>query len=1441
MESPCTMDEYCERDRPPPARFVDIAAGRTHTCGLLADGRVQCWGNLPSEYGYTGTASSRAWSSFVAIDAHDYTCGLRVDRSIFCWDEERHYPRSPSAGWRQPRPYENGNYTELAVTASQVCALDVDGRVECWPIYHWGEPLMAAPPPRLGNLAFASIDAGAGHVCGLHHDGAIYCWGSNAADQLNAPAGTSWTQIAAGAGHTCALDVSGKAACWGDNSFGQSAPPQLTRFSTLSAGELHTCGLRPDGTAECWGSDIDGQATPPSGGVFTELSAGAHHTCGLTATGEPLCWGLDAYGQSTPPPALERFTRLFTDWWGGQGSTTCGLRHDGVAQCWGPEWNPTLPMGDGTRFADIVAGRELACGLLLDGRATCWRYFPERAVPNVTAVVADVPGELRFTALMLLGHRACGLTNEGRIRCWGARRDTDGRDLPPPPVGEHVAVAAKGSYACALAQGGIVNCWSNREVLPADLTRLSLTELGTTSIGEHFDAGQTASAAYRSLTLGNAGWRGPDGWERARMHGCALHRHQTVTCWGADDFGQASPPSGVRFSSIAAGSRHTCGITVEGDVRCWGANDVGQSRAPPDELFSDLYAEGDGTCGLRDTGEVICWGDSQFSAPAQLVPFIVNLPEQHFTDITALDRLGIFEGTECSTQQLCTDAPLTRATMAVWLDRLLAYETPSTAAKNAAPIQLDDVPTEFWWADHAQRLLGLGVITPCDAAAQLFCPGDHVVRTELEQALVRAAQIRVRDHLGTVAEAAIADVSAVIAADVESTCIDRRVGMCRETVVTRGQAATVFNRFREHVSRRALPEFTSVSADGGGGCGRRSDGTVECWGYDGTGEAFVGSGDRVLDVFYDGYYWCGTSVSRERTCHGWDGYARSHVREALTIPSHTEIAFGSVYACGVEPDGAVTCVGGLPSDGSEDPWENASPSEPVIDVDRHEYVQGYRHFWTFKSPTGRFSRVAVGFLHRCALKTDGTAVCWGKNKFGEAVPPPSERFSHLALGTSHSCGLRPDGSVTCWGYDADGRSSPPSMRLVTPAAKTGPAAGMLGSVRAVPFRLTTIAASDASTCGITLDGLVSCWGTSRSRRPTLEADESWNPAELVVAPPTDIEGRVFTSISATDGYFCAASADGYDRCWGTHRFRRSPDADASFIDVSVNTAYGTTCGRRTDSTVQCWNSWRWDPRTSPTAAEGLESITTASTYACGRSSDGVQSCWTLNPDYVVPAGAVAGDFVQLSDSGYHTCTLGSERAVECWGRDDAGEAISPPEGSFVQISAGALHDYTAGDAGYRAHTCGVRRDGSVECWGDNGFGQSTPPSGKDFVKVAASGVHACGLRRSGNIECWGQELLRGGPLRPTGQYADVVVGAGGGFDHEADDGTIWHSKHVCGLRVDGVVECWGDAYRPNKPYNRHEPDYRSRFTSISSGDSHVCGVRTDGAIECWGQPAFIAY
>ena len=41
------------------------------------------------------------------------------------------------------------------------------------------------------------------------------------------------------------------------------------------------------------------------------------------------------------------------------------------------------------------------------------------------------------------------------------------------------------------------------------------------------------------------------------------------------------------------------------------------------------------------------------------------------------------------------------------------------------------------------------------------------------------------------------------------------------------------------------------------------------------------------------------------------------------------------------------------------------------------------------------------------------------------------------------------------------------------------------------------------------------------------------------------------------------------------------------------------------------------------------------------------------------------------------------------------------------------------------HTCGLKTDGSVACWGDDSEGQSTPPDGS-FVSVSAGWDHSCG-------------------------------------------------------------------------------------------------------------------
>jgi hypothetical protein len=52
-----------------------------------------------------------------------------------------------------------------------------------------------------------------------------------------------------------------------------------------------------------------------------------------------------------------------------------------------------------------------------------------------------------------------------------------------------------------------------------------------------------------------------------------------VECWGRDNYGQASPPSGT-FATVSAGESYTCGVTTSGSVECWGKDNYGQASPP---------------------------------------------------------------------------------------------------------------------------------------------------------------------------------------------------------------------------------------------------------------------------------------------------------------------------------------------------------------------------------------------------------------------------------------------------------------------------------------------------------------------------------------------------------------------------------------------------------------------------------------------------------------------------------------------------------------------------------------------------------------------------------------------------------------------------------------------------------------------------------------------
>ena len=69
--------------------------------------------------------------------------------------------------------------------------------------------------------------------------------------------------------------------------------------------------------------------------------------------------------------------------------------------------------------------------------------------------------------------------------------------------------------------------------------------------------------------------------------------------------------------------------------------------------------------------------------------------------------------------------------------------------------------------------------------------------------------------------------------------------------------------------------------------------------------------------------------------------------------------------------------------------------------------------------------ISSGEYHTCALRHDGTPVCWGGDWNGQSSPPEGERFAAISSGLIHTCGLRHDRTVVCWGWLDFGQARPP--------------------------------------------------------------------------------------------------------------------------------------------------------------------------------------------------------------------------------------------------------------------------------------------------------------------------------------------------------------------------------------------------------------------------------
>lgn len=323
-----------------------------HACVLVGQS-IQCWGL--NQYGQIGDGTGQDKSIPTSIFTNtaqavyaggNHTCAVLQDNSVQCWgrDFTGVYPPITSA-----LPISLGGFNDtiskMVLGSSHACALYATGAVNCWGNGYYGQlgngssgsgVSSSVPIAPIGlESSVMDIASGSTYSCAVLADHSVKCWGGNYYGALGLEGITSSPtptlvsgitnaiQIDSTFWHTCATLSNGGVKCWGYNNAGQLGDGSLANKNTpvdvvglsqnalhVSAGNFHTCALMADGNVQCWGNNTKGElgnGTTTSSlspitviGVpegFTKIETGNYLSCGITTLGAVKCWGGRTSGQ----------------------------------------------------------------------------------------------------------------------------------------------------------------------------------------------------------------------------------------------------------------------------------------------------------------------------------------------------------------------------------------------------------------------------------------------------------------------------------------------------------------------------------------------------------------------------------------------------------------------------------------------------------------------------------------------------------------------------------------------------------------------------------------------------------------------------------------------------------------------------------------------------------------------------------------------------------------------------------------------------------------------------------------------------------------------------------------------------------------------------------------------------------------------------------------
>lgn len=717
---------------------------------------------------------------------------------------------------------------------------------------------------------------------------------------------------------------------------------------------------------------------------------------------------------------------------------------------------------------------------------------------------------------------------------------------------------------------------------------------------------------------------------------------------------------------------------------------------PPEPSIDDvpyavhIAAGGNHTCEIRDS-HLSCWGNNDHGQLGEASAVATGVPTEVSSDADFVDGWTWVAAGQSHT------CGINKARVVCWGDNAVGQVLPGASANDLRPT-LVALPAP------ALRVYAHGRMTcAITTAFEAYCWGDLIDRVATEATRFAAPKTFTQFAIGGSHACAIEDGG----------------GGTPGPAWCWGKNDHVQLGFDDHVDRdfNAPVQATngqllrSIAAVGQATCAVTTARELACWGSPSSGHLGADVTDDTSYLVVDnGHPWSRVAMGDNHLC---------------------AVAGGDVYCYGDDRDGAL-------GDGKFD--DHRELGAALAGVETTTEITASDHY-------------------SCALAVDQKTVhCWGSNESGElgtgvvatkVVPslavmaPGGEQIEHVISGSAHSCALVTStssqaGAIYCWGLNDNRQVDPKSSEMMIALPR-----------KAFPDDVREIVAGDSHNCAIVAadDTKAHCWG----------ANDSEQLGRAGAAGENDvISANEWTTLGAGGNTACGLDInEGKLSCWGHvpgegsvspakdyGLFPRNGATPVPWQQLAIGSNYVLGMVGGQPQRVGAFGNGCLDENTATSQDsdpnseyEMFTDLNLTQVQLATAGNDGAHACMHYVPDggiasivcwgenawhqtgnanatncvrRAVPRPSTTGGWSMpgrgtISTSAQHSCAIGSDHKIYCWGLNANFElGIIHPDSVPTPVNDEAWAEVATG----RFHTCAITEDRSqVKCWGLNKYGE----------------------------------------------------------------------------------------------------------------------------------------